>query len=199
MRITRGMMFVAVASLSVLGCSSRATQFADAELASRQGQCIIVGQVDPTSHIERIDVVQDGWDVATVDVGAHGQADRHFSVSVWPGSAELRAYVGTVILAADEQARRELAVDGTFMCRVDLPADSVTYIGQLYDVSMGLPTDTVADDAEATGATRRVFVKARDNWANAGGAQVYLQQFQPDVASRFARVLTQVCPTWVAQ
>ena len=195
----------------VAGCGrpgGSVTPIVDVSLASQQGQSVIVGQLDPTSHIDRIDVYQDGWRVGTVRPVEDRGGDRYFSMGVWPGLVELRAHIGVVVLGQSDGLRRELPVNAKFVSWVEVPSDSVVYVGRLYDVAWQassaeatLDETVIASEPEPSstaGQPWRVFVRAVDEWSGQGGPRAYLERRQPEAVRTFGRVLTGVCPTWTA-
>ena len=184
----------------VVGCGGPVSQFADVGEAKENGQSLIVGELDQDCHIAHIQVRQNGMAVATIAIEQGATGGRRFSAAVKPGKVELRARVEQVDLGTDAERRHELRVRDYFTARVDVPRDSVTYIGRIYAVAARQAE--LADyrpPSHSTGRPYRVWVQASDDWANVGGAEAYLRRHYPDCLDLFSTVQTAVRPTWQAE
>ncbi|HUW85055.1 MAG TPA: hypothetical protein VMZ31_19920 [Phycisphaerae bacterium] len=184
----------------VVGCSGPVSQFADVAEARRNDQSLVVGELDQNCHITHIQVRQKGMAVATIAIEEGADGGRRFSAAVKPGEVELRARVDQIDLGVDSERRHELRVRGYFTARLDVPPDSVTYIGRIYTVAARQAE--LADyrpPLHSTGRPYRVWVQASDDWANSGGAEAYLRRHHPDCLDLFSTVQAAVRPTWQAE
>ena len=183
----------------VVGCGGPVSQFADVGEAKEHGQSLIVGELDQNCHISHIQVRQNGTAVATIAVPEGADGGRHFSAAVEPGEIELRARVEQVDLGVDSQRRHVLRVRDYFTARVDVPPDSVTYVGRIYAVAARQAE--LADyrpPMRSTGRPYRVWVQANNDWAKIGGVEAYLQRYHPDCLDLFGTIQTALQPTWQA-
>ena len=177
------------------GCAPAPTQFADAVAAKRAGKSLLVGELDPGSQVRRIDVYQAGRHVARLQPDQSSpHRGRRFLAAVPPGPVLLKAYIGTFELTEAEGKRRVLPVEGAFQASLDVPPDSVTYVGRLYDVFARQAA--LVQPGPAAPRAYRVWLQARDDWANAGGAEAYLRQYHPDCLGLFAVIRTAVQQVW---
>jgi len=183
----------------VVGCGGPVSQFADVAEAKENGRSLIVGELDQNCQIAHIQVRQKGVAVATITIEEGAAGGRHFSAAVEPGEVELRARVEQVDLGVDSQRRHVLRVRDFFTARVDVPPDSVTYVGRIYAVAARQAE--LADyrpPMHSTGRPYRVWVQANDDWAKIGGVEAYLRRYHPDCLDLFGTIQTALHPTWQA-
>ncbi len=183
----------------VVGCGGPVSQFADVAKAKENGQSLIVGELDQNCQISHIQVRQNGMAVTTIAVQEGAAGDRHFLAAVEPGEVELRARVEQVDMGVDSQRRHVLRVRDYFTARVDVPPDSVTYVGRIYAVAARQAE--LADyrpPMHSTGRPYRVWVQANDDWARIGGVEAYLRRYHPECLDLFGTIQTALHPTWQA-
>jgi len=185
----------------MVGCGGPVSQFADVAEAKEKGHSLIVGELDQNCHIAHIQVRQKGVAVTTIAVEEGPAGSRHFSAAVKPGEVELRARVDQIDLGTDSERRHELRVRGYFTARLDVPPDSVIYIGRVYAVAARQAelADYRPPLVRSTGRPYRVWVQASDDWANVGGAEAYLRRYHADCLDLFSTMQTNVRPTWQAE
>jgi len=183
---------------SAAGCMSVSNQFADPDHAKKAGKSLIVGQLDPTCPVSRIEVHQVGRRVATIKPDQKSSDGWRFSAAVPPGHVVLKAYIGTISLSQTEGVRRELPVKSYFISRMDVPPDSVTYIGRLYHLALR-QTSAQAGKSNAKGVPYRVHLQSNDDWADSGGAHAYLKQYHPHCLDQFSQIRSLVQESWPAE
>lgn len=189
---------LAFVAASAAGCAATSNQFADPDHAKKAGQSLIVGQLDPTCPVSRIEIHQAGRRTTTIKPD-HKSADGwRFSAAVPPGHVVLKAYIGTIELSQTDNLRRQLPVKSYFISRMDVPPDSVTYIGRLYHLA---PRQTLAQTGKgkAKGTHYRVHLRASDDWANTGGAHAYLKQYHPHYLDQFSQIRSLIQQSWPSE